>query len=406
MFYSLNNNVYIVNGAARSCIYDFNHSRLYSINDLLAQKINLVNRGKILTGTIDDNLKSIFDKLTELGIIIKTAEPFPHQIEEIKMARNLPNFAWVEVTNKCNLKCIHCYNESDVHCDIVMSLRNFKIVIDALLNLGINRVQIIGGEPFIDKNALRKMLDYTIGKFEFIEIFTNGTLIDSEWVEFLSKNNIHVALSVYSYDATVHDKVTGSNGSWSKTNVTIEKLRYHGVEYRVCNILMKDVCLGQKTSDFYELSKEKDIVRMSGRANFSLLSEDLIRKKLITKKSFSTPINRYFTARMLSGHNCFKNKIYIAANMEVFPCVMERRLKHCTVGKNGEIKLDRTILDLGKDQIEECKQCEYRYACFDCRPNSLSGNLLEKPWYCTYNPATGEWTDEENFVRYLKEKWG
>ena len=70
---------------------------------------------------------------------------------------------------------------------------------------------------------------------------------------------------------------------------------------------------------------------------------------------------------------------------------MERRLKHCTISEDETIKLNKTILDFGKNRINECKQCEYRYACFDCRPNSLSGNLLEKPWYCTYNPSTGEW---------------
>ena len=405
MFYSLNNNVYLVDGTARSCIYDFNRSKLYSINNLLAKKIDLANQGKIRIGAIASNLENVFDRLIELGIIIKTTEPIFHQIDEIKMDKNVPDFAWIEITNKCNLKCVHCYNESDAHCDTVMSVENFKIVIDGLLNLGIRRVQYIGGEPFIDKSALRKMLEYIVGKFEFIEIFTNGTLIDSEWVDFLSENDIHIALSVYSYDATVHDKVTGSKGSWAKTNATIEKLKLHGVEYRVCNILMKDVCLGERTTDLYRLSEEKDIVRMSGRANFSLLSDDLIRKKLITKKSFSNPINRYFAARMLSGHNCFKNKLYIAANMEVFPCVMERRLKHCTISEDETIKLNKTILDFGKNRINECKQCEYRYACFDCRPNSLSGNLLEKPWYCTYNPSTGEWANEEIFIRNLKEKW-
>jgi len=169
---------------------------------------------------------------------------------------------------------------------------------------------------------------------------------------------------------------------------------------------MNDVEIGEKTIDLYELSNEKDIVRMSGRANFSLLSNDLIRKKLITKRSFEDAIKWPFCRSLVSGHNCFRTKIYVSADMTVYPCVMERRLKHCTIADGRGMVLDDTIRYFNKDKIKECAQCEYRYACFDCRPNSLSGDLLEKPWYCTYLPLIGEWEDEDIFIEKLRAKWG
>lgn len=43
MFYALNENVYLVAGKVRGCIYDFNHSKLYSLNESLTQKIKLIN---------------------------------------------------------------------------------------------------------------------------------------------------------------------------------------------------------------------------------------------------------------------------------------------------------------------------------------------------------------------------
>lgn len=88
MFYSLNNNVYLVDGTARSCIYDFNRSKLYSINNLLAKKIDLANQGKIRIGAIASNLENVFDRLIELGIIIKTTEPIFHQIDDVRVGRN------------------------------------------------------------------------------------------------------------------------------------------------------------------------------------------------------------------------------------------------------------------------------------------------------------------------------
>lgn len=406
MFYILNNNIYLVQGSAKSCIYDFNASKLYSINKTLAEKIDSLNNGKCCIDSIDIELKKVFEKFLELDILSLSEMPVRRKIDELKTSDLGINMAWIEISNKCNLRCRHCYNESDVHCEKYMSLDNYKIVIDNLLKLGIKKVQIIGGEPFINENNLKYMLNYTIDKFEVIEIFTNGTLITSEWFEYLSKNNIHIALSVYSYNDEMHDKVTGSRGSWEKTNKTIQKLKKYGVIYRVCNVLMKGIEIGEKNTDLYELSNERDIVRMSGRANYYLLSDELIKKKLITKKTFQEPIKEMFCRRLLSGHNCFKSKIYISANMEVFPCVMERRLKHCEISKDTGIRINESICNLNKDKIKECCLCEYRYACFDCRPNSLSGEILEKPWYCTYNPLEGKWEDEETFIEKFKEHWG
>ena len=247
------------------------------------------------------------------------------------------------------------------------------------------------------------MLDYTIGKFDFIEIFTNGTLLDDEWFEYLRVNEIAIALSVYSYEAAVHDKVTGMKGSHQKTNDTIQKLKDNHIKYRVCNVLMADVPIGDNNTDLYELSSEKDVVRMTGRANWELLSDELIRKRLITKKTFSKPINKDFCGKTITGHNCFMDKVYVAANLDVYPCVMERRIKHCNIKCLGDLVLNEDIRYMNKDHIEGCQNCEYRYACYDCRPNTLSENVMAKPWYCTYLPEKGEWLDENFFIKMLYE---
>ena len=167
---------------------------------------------------------------------------------------------------------------------------------------------------------------------------------------------------------------------------------------------MDNINIGEKCTDLYSLRYDKDIVRMSGRANFSLLSDELIKKKLITKKSFQKPIQKTFVSRLISGHNCFKDRIYISSNLEIFPCVMERRLKHGIINKKNKIVLDNNIRFFNKDNVNECSNCEYRYACFDCRPDSLSENFKEKPWYCTYNPIIGEWEDEDKFIFELRKK--
>lgn len=82
---------------------------------------------------------------------------------------------------------------------------------------------------------------------------------------------------------------------------------------------------------------------------------------------------------------------------------MERRIKHGTLAKD-DFQLNNNIRKFTKDKIKECSECEYRYACFDCRPNSLSKKLNEKPWYCTYQPLTGMWENIDEFISNLKSK--
>ena len=242
------------------------------------------------------------------------------------------------------------------------------------------------------------MLDYAIGKFEFIEIFTNGTLITDKWIDYFKTNNIRIALSVYSYDENEHDKVTTINGSHKKTITIIEKLYNKGIKYRVCNTIMKNINLGNKNTELYKLNPKKDILRMSGRGNVSLISKEQLKVKIITKDNFTKPLNKSLCQRIISGHNCFGSKLYIGTDKTIYACVMERRINHGKITKQHDIKLNPHILNFNKDFIDECKDCEFRYTCFDCRPDSLTDNIHDKPWYCTYNPSSGEWENVEKFI--------
>lgn len=405
MYYQFNRHVYLVLGHVNSCIYDLNNCKLYFLNQDLTEKFKLINEGYLTNEVEDKELASFLEYFIDNEVLILTESFEKHDIKDIAYKDSQVSFAWIEVTNQCNLRCKHCYNESDVQCDKRMTIEQFQWVIDCLVEKGVKRIQIIGGEPFWDKKLLKNELDYAIRKFERIEIFTNGTIITDEWFEYFAKNNICIALSVYSYDKDEHDKVTGVKGSWEKTNSVIKQLKKHNIEYRVCNVLMKDVNIKNNNTDLYKLSSEKDIVRMTGRGNFGLLSDELIRKKLITKQTFKYKLNVSFCRNMVTGHNCFNSRIYISADLDVYPCVMERRFKHCNILEFAGISLDESIKKLNKDNIDECSKCEFRYACFDCRPDSLSENILEKPWYCTYSPQKGIWKDVEEFIADLKSKW-
>ncbi|MEN2435782.1 grasp-with-spasm system SPASM domain peptide maturase [Weeksellaceae bacterium A-14] len=57
------------------------------------------------------------------------------------------------------------------------------------------------------------------------------------------------------------------------------------------------------------------------------------------------------------------------------------------------------LWDINKDQIEVCKDCEFRYLCTDCRAYTERTHYnkynidISKPLKCGYNPYTGEWSE-------------
>lgn len=140
MFYSLEKNVYLVVGAEKSCIYDFNNSKLYHINNALSEKLQEILDTVIKE--LDTELRIILEKFEELGLIKKTGKAQSKNISEIRKINTRCKFAWIEITNKCNLKCIHCYNESEIIRKNVMSIENYKLVVDCLLNEKIKKFRL------------------------------------------------------------------------------------------------------------------------------------------------------------------------------------------------------------------------------------------------------------------------
>ncbi len=72
--------------------------------------------------------------------------------------------------------------------------------------------------------------------------------------------------------------------------------------------------------------------------------------------------------------------------------VQDSLLQKIVAGQKLEVVWKST-----KDNVLVCRDCEYRYVCFDCRPmsegvNQGRGEYLSAPYpRCTYNPYTGEW---------------
>ncbi len=97
------------------------------------------------------------------------------------------------VTNRCNLDCKYCYFKKSSG-DQVLSpeevlnkIKDFKSVV------------FTGGEPLLNYNWIKEFLTLKMEKnitFDEVILFTNGTLLNDEIVQFLKEHNVVVNVSL------------------------------------------------------------------------------------------------------------------------------------------------------------------------------------------------------------------
>ncbi|MBI9064763.1 MAG: radical SAM protein [Marinilabiliaceae bacterium] len=414
--FALKEHCSFVKGAKRGCIYNLNSGDIYSIDSEACALLELCESELVL----DDILENAFFKektneviqylidleTNNLGCFIENNQ----RIRKLKIDEppEKLDFLWLELTQDCNLRCIHCYNPMSTHLHSKRKISTIKwkrILLDAF-ELGCRKIQFIGGEPFLS-GSLMNLLKYakSIG-YNFVEIFTNSTLIKHEHYKLFLDLDINIATSLYGPSGKVHDQITLKSGSFEKAITNIRRLHEKGIKVRIGTIIMRgNEAFLKDTVDFIKnvigvKDVRYDFVRPSGRGN----NEALIPEQSISKSRIDKPLfnkvhkHKYLLAKF--GHNCFYRMACITSEGDVVPCVMVRNIKLGNVEKRSlkEIYFDKTsreIRCLSKEKIDTCKDCEYRYACFDCRVIakgwSNCSDLHVKNSSCLYNPYSGEW---------------
>src|SRR5574344_1074185 len=108
--YEINTDIIYVKGAKRGAIYNFKTGKVYSINDIACKQIEeYINKGIRF---------NFLDNLYEIRLLSKEFTP---KIYNLKRPEKKLNFVWLEITSKCNLRCIHCY-QGETHQEIKNSL--------------------------------------------------------------------------------------------------------------------------------------------------------------------------------------------------------------------------------------------------------------------------------------------
>jgi len=130
----------------------------------------------------------------------------------------------LELSRRCNLRCIYCYTNGGEPLDGELGLEEIFNVIDQAINLGAKKVSIVGGgEPLIYPDFFR-ITDYLNSRNIPTIVFTNGTAISNEMANKLSDHKVSVCVKLNSFNKETQDYLAGGiKGTYERITNGIQK---------------------------------------------------------------------------------------------------------------------------------------------------------------------------------------
>lgn len=148
----------------------------------------------------------------------------------------------IELTNECNLHCLHCYM-GDSKYDY-LSLDDVKEIIDFSSSKGVENICFTGGEPLLNKFFF-DIVKYTYLSGMKILICTNGTTIDDNFIKFCKKYPIELVRISIDGNENNHDYIRNQKGVFIKSLNSIKLLKENDVNvevsYTLNNINKNDI---------------------------------------------------------------------------------------------------------------------------------------------------------------------
>lgn len=152
------------------------------------------------------------------------------------------NYVRMAVTDRCNLRCFYCMPAEGINYvprKELLSYEEMHRLMQVLSQMGITKLRLTGGEPFIRRDIMDFLAAVSKLGLEQINITTNGTLT-APLVPELKKMGIHsVNLSLDTLDRDRFYEITRRN-EFDKVMHTMDELLKHDIRTKVNAVVMEN----------------------------------------------------------------------------------------------------------------------------------------------------------------------
>lgn len=307
----------------------------------------------------------------------------------------------IEVTSRCNERCIHCYiPNAKKNCGKDMELSLILRVLDEARDMGTLQLTLSGGELFMHKDIDIILKHARTNDFS-ISILSNLTLLTANHIKLLKDINPSlVQVSLYSMKAEEHDLITMVKGSYEKTKEAIECLVEANIPLQIsCPVMKlnrksyKDVLIyanklrSKAYTDFIMMAQSdcnsNNLAQRIDMEETEELLSDMLRfdrdylKTTLKQQPKSKNIEKY---KKLPICGVGVDNICLAPNGDYYPCAgwqglilgnaYKQSLKDIWNNSEQIIQL-RTITN---GSFPDCISCEARDYCAMCLVRNFNEN--------------------------------
>jgi len=307
----------------------------------------------------------------------------------------------LEVTNVCNLSCIHCSARAGKDNErYVLSIEDIKHNIQSAASVGLYRLGLTGGEPLSNIYRLNQIIAFCRSDLRLsLHIHLNGTLVTRDMVGSGGLLTEFEAISIpfLGGDSITHDTIAGCDGAFEKALKSSKILTEAGLPLTCFLVPIRKACGGFKklAMELMNIGVRKIrplALSPSGRArpNYHILVPsreelELFQNDLLdlVEKDFLKVEAGYCTRLLLpklatlAGHErCTSgyNRLHINYKGIVYPCTASSGVEELAIGQIGvghkdiahfwqnseRLKAFRKYQETG---LEECGKCKLPQKC-------------------------------------------
>lgn len=416
--------------------------RQFAVNDTAVEIISLFNGLK----TYDEIIQSLADKYSESFQLIKNkVDPFLEQmtkqygytikeqsapiVQDIiisNYSNYYPSVISIELTNKCNLRCKHCYGSFGIENKEIISLKDIYYIIESLGKIEVSIIELTGGDPTVYPYAsevIEKAFDVGVPT---VMLLTNGVYFSQKLLDTIIKNKDRMFLQIdlHSLNEDYYDWFTNSRNNLHRVKNNIDFLISNGVRIRICAIFTPGNVhelaeIGEWAYNHGAISYEPSVVTGIGRANLGdpdLFFQD--EKGLMEyKKQQDLVLDRHPNfirdpeVKDVTRKNCgaICSQVSLKVNGEIKLCNMDSgdyfNLKMGNVithpikelfDNNKEFLREFREIELPMIENDDCKDCEQKAFCSHCLLRGfIAARKLDKmdktcKWYQKIHPLVKE----------------
>ncbi|MBI5076962.1 radical SAM protein [Candidatus Falkowbacteria bacterium] len=272
--------------------------------------------------------------------------PFSEKLHQHATQLNIPVSGGLELTQRCHLKCIHCYIDNQpISCSNELSTTEIFMLLDQMAEYGCLWLLITGGEPllrrdFTDIYRHAKELGMIVTVFMSATNITRRVAdIFTEYPPFLVEATLHGSTK------TTFEAITGVHGSFRQFKHGIELLNERGISFHLKMIVMREnlheveparqlaIKLGAKdfrfdsmvNADFLHTVKSTDLrITIKEAMELDILEPYRERWKRMFRAALGEQARRPVSRDLLFPCRAGKSSFTVSANGNLLPCILMR----------------------------------------------------------------------------------